>query len=197
LEGNWKKLFAKRPFIEDLKAISADSKIETSIRILVFKELRKAGVIVTREILGAVIEVGEEEGNEAIGLYENLSAVYISARGKIFRWENASNENEINEKIEAILKTSQKIIGKAEPWTEPRQGPPVIGEFRLSFLATNGFYVGQGKMENIESDAIAKALVFQVGDIMAKLVQRTKNPESPKPEKIPEKIPDKDYQLTK
>jgi hypothetical protein len=182
LQGNLRKIFTKNPFIEDLKAASNDNSLELRIRISVFNELKKRSVLNAKEVLGAVIEVGAEEGNDVLAVYKDHSATYINARGKMFKGNNAVENNSISEKIQNILLISQKILGKAEPSTEPRQAPPSAEDFRISFLVADGIYVGQGKLAEIDADPVAKALVFQAGDIMVAL---TKTPKESTPE-VPE-----------
>jgi len=179
-EGVWQKIFAREAVIEDLKAVSEEEKLETRTRILAFNALRNRSVINDKEVLGVVIEVGTEEGNEAIGLYKDLRARYINAKGRLFAWDNTASDVGITDKIEAILMVSQKIIGKAEPWTEPRQAPPAVEGFRISFLVADGFYVGEGQLSEIAGDAAAKALIFEAGDIMVALVNKARPAEPAK-----------------
>jgi len=187
LEGNWKKLYAKNPFVEDFKAIAEDTHTESRIRILAFNELRSRKIVTTKEVLGVVIEVGAEEGLEAIALYKDLNVRYVNARSKLF---TSNNTGDINEKVGNILAVSQKIIEKAERNTEPRQAPPAADEFRITFLVADGFYTGQGNLADIEKDLVAKVLVFEAGEIMVALAQVTKEPTPEVPEKAPEKIAD-------
>jgi hypothetical protein len=185
LEGMWKTLFAKEPFIDSLKAIAEDNQIETRIRLLAYNMLRNLGVVNTKEVLGVIVEVATEEGDESIGVYKDPSARYINAKSKTFICNNTGNVAGTGEKIQAILKFSQKIISKAEPWTEPRQTPPAAGDFRISFLVTDGFYVGQGKYDQIEKDPAASALISLAGDLMVDLVKMGKVTVKPaEPEKV-------------
>ncbi len=181
LGGIWKKIFSGDSFIEDLKSISENDKIETRTRILVFKELRVRGVANAREVLGTVIEVGAEEGVDAIGIYNDLTAVYINAGGRLFSANNTEAGSIINETIKYILDLSQNIIGKAERSTEPRHAPPSTEQFRISFLAADGVYVGEGKLANIDADPVAKALIFGAGKIMIALANPSKEAASEVP----------------
>jgi len=187
LEGNWKKLYSRNPFVEDLKLIAEDTHTETRIRILAFNELRRRNVVTPREILGVIIEVGAEDGLEAIALYKDHDATYVNAKGKVFTSKNAAD---VNEKIQDIMVFSQKIIEKAELNTESRQAPPAADEFRITFLATDGCYAGQGNLADIEKDPVAKALVYAAGDIMIALAKGPGSPKVEVPEKAPEKVVD-------
>ena len=172
--GIWKVIFTREPVIESLKAIAEDTKVETRSRLLAYNVLRNRGVINAKEVLGVVIEVAAE-GSDTLAVYKDLSARYINSTGKSMVWESGAGAGSgTNEKIQSILTISQKIIGKAELWKQPRPAPPLAGEFRITFLSADGTYIGDGKLAEIKSDAVASALVAQAGEIMVAMNKRAR-----------------------
>ena len=109
--------------MESLKSIAEDTKIETRFRLLAYNVLRNRGVINAKEVLGVVIEVSAE-ASDTLAVYKDLSARYINNTGKSMVWESGSGAGSgTNEKIQSILAISQKIIGKAVLWKQPRPAP--------------------------------------------------------------------------
>jgi len=184
LEGMWKIIFAKDPAVDALKSISDDNNIETRVRILAFNLLHNRGIINTKEVLGTVIEVGTEEGGETIAIYKDLRALYINAKSKSFSWDNSGNGAGVKENIQNILTISQNIIGKAERWTQPRQAPPTAGDFRISFLVADGFYIGEGRLSEIKNDAVASAIISQAGALMIALAKMNREAKSTIPANV-------------
>ena len=168
-ERVWKTIFARQPVIDALKSIADDHRVETRTRLLAFNALRRQGVNNEQKVLGAIIEIGAEEGIEILAVYNDLRAFYINSKGRILNWGNNSPGAGINEKIQNIITISQKIIGKATAWTQPRPAPPVNGDFRITFLATDAVYLGEGKLATITADPVAAALIRKAGEIMTAL----------------------------
>jgi hypothetical protein len=165
LTGVWKEIFARRPVIEVLRSSAEDNNLDTRTRLLAYKVLRDRGVINNKTVLGVVIEAATGEGIDTLAVYTDLSVRYINSTGKIMISTQTRGAG-IVEKVQAILTISQKIIPKAEMWQQSRPAPPLSGEFRITFLAADGVYVGDGKMAELDKDAVAKALIDQAGYIM-------------------------------
>jgi hypothetical protein len=52
-------------------------------------------------------------------------------------------------------------------------------------LVTDGFYVGQGKFNEIESDPVANTLIYLAGELMVALVRMARETKPVLPEKVP------------
>jgi DNA-binding transcriptional regulator YhcF (GntR family) len=172
LEGPWKLLSMKDAKVDSLKSIAENSALETTARILAYNVLRSRGIINSKEVMGVVIEVGAAGGPDVMAVYNDLRAQYISETGKVLISEDSAAE--IKERIETILSISRKIIGKAEPWNKARPSPPPADEFRITFLVTDGVYVGQGKLAELNSDPVASAMVALAGELMVILAKRAR-----------------------
>ena len=175
LEGPWKVIFSKNPTIESLKSLTSDP--DTRIRLLAYGALRKSGIANDKDVLGVVVEVGTSEGLYSLAIYKDFYVKYITETGKVLIGE--TSDNAINEKVQGLLSISQKIIGKAETWNQPRQSPPPDGEFRITFLASDGTYLGQGKLAEIKNDLVASTMIRQAGEIMTAIARKAKESEQP------------------
>jgi hypothetical protein len=173
LEGPWKVIFSKNSTIESLKSLTSDP--DTRICLLAYNALRKLGIANPKEVLEVVVEVGATEGLYTLAIYKDLHVKYITETGKILVSE--TTDNATNEGVQDLLSISQKIIGKAETWNQPRQAPPPDGEFRVTFLASDGTYLGQGKLAEIKDDLVASAMIRQAGETMASIAKKARESE--------------------
>ena len=51
------------------------------------------------------------------------------------------------------------MVNRTGPWDNADLAPPTAGNERVSFLASDGLYVGQGKFEDLERDVLGGAIL--------------------------------------
>lgn len=151
-------LFAKDANEESLLELLNDESLESRVRILAGRILVTKGSQVPQKLLlGVVIEVGLEGGLDVLAAYLDGTARYINHSEKIVIWD--TNTEQSGELISRLFAESRKVVQQIGPWKENRLSPPAEGMVRLSFLASDGLYFGQGPFEVLAADAMGGPVI--------------------------------------
>ena len=125
-----------------------------------------------KEVLGVVVEVGADEGLEVLAVYRDYQARFIDYTGKMTVWKDI--DPAIRSRMDRLMASSRELIDLIQPWKENRLTPPIRGMVRLTFLASDGLYFGQGPVSHLQKDEMGGAIIRQAQEIFALLMQ-TKN----------------------
>jgi hypothetical protein len=68
------------------------------------------------------------------------------------------------------MRVSQFAIDRHGPSDEPRRPPPDGDMVRLSFLVSDGAYIGEGSYEDLMSDPVGEAVLTAGGELPVRLV---------------------------
>jgi hypothetical protein len=168
-DGPWKTLFAPKPDPRALAELAGDRRSESRVRLLACNALRAAGrAVETREVLGVVAEVGLDGGLDTLAAFGDGRARYINHTGKMVFWEAGGPPLQ---EIVDVLEASATAVAKIGPWDEPRLPPPGNGEIRLTFLVSDGLYLGQGPMQALQQDPLAGPVVSAATRLLVKLTR--------------------------
>jgi hypothetical protein len=149
----WPTLFDAGAGDSDLLAVARDTTLESRLRLLAYHRLRSAGQpIEEKELLGVVVEVGMDDGLDALATYREGTARYINYTGSMIIWESP---DQVSLEIAAqLFNESMNIVRQIGPWNNPRKPWPGKGVVRISFLVSDGLYFGEGPINVLFNDAM-------------------------------------------
>lgn len=122
-----------------------------------------------KQLLGVVVEVGMEEGLDIIAAYPDHSARYYNYSGSSVIWEHPNTS--MDEKIDALLTASARVVQQIGPWDRPRPPAPNTGNVRMSFLTPSGIHFGEAGMETMSRDPIGRQVLNLAAALMNGLVE--------------------------
>jgi len=148
-------LFAAAPAAEALQELIDDPNADPRIKILSYnKQLAEGYTPAQKELLAVIVEVGLEDGLDTLASFNDGTARYINKTGKILVWETTADKK-ANGITSALFATSRQIVEKIGPWMHPRKQHPATGNTRITFLASDGLYFGEGATSALFSDGLA------------------------------------------
>ena len=156
--GPWAVLFAGSADKEALTALAADSSVEGRIRALAYNRLRAEGVAVpSKQVLGVIVEVPQPQGLDTLAGFVEGGVRYLNQSG------NMSVVEDRNSAVAALARelvaASQAVVDRIGPWTEKRLPPPQAGMARMTFLVSDGLYLGQGPLNVLQKDPMAAPVI--------------------------------------
>lgn len=154
----WQRALYGEANPEIVRGIATDPNQESRIRLLAYRWLNARGYAPTsKEILGVIIEVGLETGNDTLAAFADGSVRYINQSGKLAIFEGVPPEVAAHAK--SLVATSRITVNKIGPWKHPRRPPPGKGVIRLSFLVADGLYFGEGPFDLLANEPLARSVV--------------------------------------
>jgi hypothetical protein len=168
-------LFSEASSIKDLQEIIEDKNSEPRIKVLAYNRQRASGHKPSKkELLAVIIEVGLDNGLDVLASFNDGTARYINQTGKVLVWETTNDE--IANKITSdLFASSQGIISQIGVWDKPRRPNPTKGNVRITFLASDGLYFGEGPISVLFNDAIAGPALTKATELMQYLTQKSVN----------------------
>ena len=169
----WDVLLADTPDTDKLKAVIADKTLESRSRILAYRLLPPQEDS-AKELLATIVEVSLPQGLDVLAAFNDGSARYINHAEKLLVWENRTPES--NALISQLLTLSSNIVSRIGPWDQPRRPYPQNDAVRLTFLASDGLYFGEGPFDALQHDPMAAPVLDAATSLMAYLTSvATKN----------------------
>ncbi len=166
----WNVLLANDVNINDLQEVIDDASLETRHKIFAYNKLTKAGYTLSKKsLLGVVIEVGLDNGLDVVAAYEDGTARYINATGKMIIWDTATTDSA--SLISNLFKQSRHVVQRIGAWDGERRPHPVEGMARLNFLVSDGLYFGEAPQAALFSDAMARPVLMAALDLMKYLTE--------------------------
>jgi hypothetical protein len=158
--------------MEDVERIARDESEETRLRILAFNYLRSRNATVpARQVLGVVVEVPLDGGLDTLAVFVDGRMRYINHSEKVAIFEATPPTMEDERK--RLMRASVDAVAKIGPWNRPRLPPPVAGNVRLTFLASDGLYFGEGPFSAIQRDPIGGPVLLTASGLLMKIVNAT------------------------
>ena len=176
----WSVIYNADPDFVAVAKIAGDDTQESRIRMLAFNILRTAQrAVPEKELLGTIIEVHLPDGLDTLAVFSDGSARYINHSGKLIIVEGAPSifENEIQQ----VITSSKPIVSAIGPWNKDRLPAPNKGNIRMTFLVSDGLYFGEGPINMMSSEEMAKPLIDAATLLLVKLVEKTENSEHAPP----------------
>lgn len=168
---DWQKtIFSEPSDGPALFALATDASIEGRIRALAFNRLRAAGEVVPRRVLlGLVVEVGLEGGLDTLAAFSDGSVRYINQSGNML-FSDGPDPN-FQPLVEEILAAGVQLVNQLNPSQRVRQPPPRQGNLRLTFIASDGMYGGEGSMRAMQGNPMAAPVVERANKLLLKVVE--------------------------
>jgi len=167
-----------------LMQLLADPTLETRQHLQAWNVLRDLGVqpeaAEAKQVLGVVLEVALEQGNDTLAAFRDHSARLISHSGKLIVWE--SRDPQVDAMIDQLLTAGQQVAEKIGPWTEPRCVPPSQGNVRVSLLTPSGLHFGEGAFKVLARDRMAGPVITLGAKLMGGLIGRASQAQGAQPD---------------
>jgi hypothetical protein len=142
---------------------------DSRIQLLAAKQLRKLEVLPpTNRLLGIVIEINLPEGLDTLAAYRNGLATYINYTEKSIFWDSNTSESELL--IAELFRLGEDIQTRLSPWIQERLSAPNKDDLRISFLTEQGLYFGQGPINMLFNDTLARPTLLAATNLMQYLV---------------------------
>ena len=152
----WGILFSENASNDDLQLLINDPHTESRVKLLAYRKIMSAKQQIHRkELLGIIVEVGLNHGNDVLASFRDGTARYINQNGNITIWEIRDVRSDML--TSELFYESEIIIKQIWPWEKQiRLPPPAKGLARISFLMSDGLYFGQGPMNDLFNDPLAR-----------------------------------------
>jgi hypothetical protein len=155
---------------EMLEQIAADPAVESRVRVLAFNRLRAMKLPVPpKHLLGTIIEFPQANGLDTLAAFVDGRVRYINQTGKPGVFEAAPPK--VVAKANELMRVSQLAVDLHGPSDEPRRPPPTSDLIRLSFLVSDGLYVGEASYESFMDDPAGEPVLTAGGDLLVQLVE--------------------------
>jgi hypothetical protein len=154
----WQEALYNQADSAAVRAIAENRDEDSRVRLLAYRWLMARGEPpCSSEILGVVIEVGLERGNDTLAAYSDGSVRYINQSGKLAVFEGGPPA--IVAQVGVLISASEATVARIGPWTQTRRAPPGKGDVRLSFLVADGLYFGEGPFHLLQNEPLARPVI--------------------------------------
>ncbi len=163
-------LLAARASAPALRKIAEDQTAPPIQRIIALGRLPGRAIkAAPPETLAVFVESGEEDGMDTIAVYADGTVKFIDAAGEVSHL--AATRLATKKKVAELMSLGQQLSARIEAWPQARLAPPIRNMVRLTFIATNGYYFGQGPIRMLAKDEsggpIIKLAAIIFADVMA------------------------------
>lgn len=165
-------LFLDSPDIVRLTRLTQSPSASSCQKLLAFHLLHKLHAALPQKtsLLGVVVEVAFDNGQDTLVAYKNGHVVYIHRNGKVQAIKKA--DTKLSGAIHKLFQESQILMEKTQPWPEQRLGPPDPGQVRISLLTSDGIHFGQGSMKRLELNPLAGPVLTAATELLIKLASK-------------------------
>jgi hypothetical protein len=168
-------LFGNPVDFQAVRTLADDVAADSRARALAYALLRKNNRPVPRKVLlGVVVEVPMPEGLDTLAVFADAGVRYINHTGKVAIVEGETAT--LAPIVIRLMAAAQAVVARTGPWDKPRRAPPIKGSVRLTFLVSDGTYLGEGPALALEHDPFAGPVIQQ-----ALLLVQALNKGLPKP----------------
>jgi hypothetical protein len=161
--------------IKQLQEITAGAGLETRHYLQAWHFLRQLGetppASAAKQVLGVVVEVGMDDGEDLLAAYADRSARYYNYSGAAIIWEHP--DDSLDRMIAELLEAGMRIIHQIGPWERTRPGPPASGEARVNLLTPSGLHFGQAPYALLAKDAMGGPILQAALNLMKALIEKS------------------------
>lgn len=122
---------------------------------------------IERDVLGVVVEVGIEGGQDLLAVYADRTAHYYNYSGAGVIWMRP--DSSLDKSADAVIGAARAIVNLVDPWNQPRRPPPANGSARLNILTPIGIHFGEGPIAALSRDQSAGPLMAASTAMLAKM----------------------------
>jgi hypothetical protein len=150
-------------------ALASDEAGDSRVRALACARLRATGhAVPARLLLGVVVEVGLDPGLDALAAYRDGGVRYLHHSGRMSIVEGP--DTPLQPAVDALLAASAMLVQRLEPSRVPRRPPPARGSLRVTFIASEGTYWGEGPLAAMSADPMAAPVVDRATRLLQAVV---------------------------
>lgn len=132
---------------------------------------------IAKTLLGVIVEVGMNDGQDLLAAYPDHTARYFNFRGRGVVWEHP--DGSLDALIDDVLSAAKPILQAIAPWPDSRPAPPAAGLVRINLLSPAGLHFGQGPMNALASDPFARPAFDAATALMLRLIRCAKQAKPP------------------
>lgn len=166
-------LFSETSSITDVQKVIDDTRSDPRVKVLAYnKQLASGHKPNKKELLAVIVEVGLDNGLDVLASFNNGTARYINQTGKMLIWETTADET-ANELTKTLFSNSQTIVNQIGPWDKSRRPHPTKGNVRITFLVSDGLYFGEGPMDVLFNDPMARPALTSATQLMQYLTEKS------------------------
>ena len=163
--GPWVVLLAESAEQGALSALAADTTLEGRMRALAYNRLRAEGAPVpVRQLLGVIVEVPQPGGLDTLAAFVEGGVRYINQSGNVSVVEDRGSQ--VAALARELVAASQAMVDRIGPWTEKRLPPPQAGTARMTFLVSDGLYLGEGPLDALQKDPMAAPVIAKAVQLL-------------------------------
>jgi hypothetical protein len=168
----WEDVLFLKPNEKSVRVLAENIEEESRVRILAYNWLRENKSTITKGILlGVIIEVPLEGGLDTLAAYSDGRVRYINQAGKLVVVELGGSA-EIENLAKELVGVSISVVKKIGPWEHGRLPPPVKGNIRMTFLASDGLYFGEGPRAIMQKDPTAAPVINKAVQLLQAVVNK-------------------------
>lgn len=161
-------LFSKPVDRSALLALAGDASQEGRIRYLAYTKLRELGQPVQAKVLlGVIVEVPLAGGLDVLAAFSEGGVRYVNQSGKLAVFEGVAA---IQPFVQRLFATSEPVVARIGPRVQPRRALPKQGAIRLTFLVSDGLYIGEGPMDAMQREAMAGPVIQRATELLQTVV---------------------------
>lgn len=139
---------------QQARGIAQDAGAESRVRMLAYNWLHAHGdAVASKELLGVIVEVGLDDGNDTLAAYLDGGVRYLNHTGRMTLVEGPLPA--LTPAVDALFAASRNVVARIGPWDKARLPPVERGNVRLTFLVADGLYFGEGPHAVLERDGMA------------------------------------------
>ena len=140
------------------------------MRALAYGRLRRLGrAVKVKELLGVVVEVGLAGGLDTLAAFSDGSVRYINASGAMALFEG---DPAIAALAQKLIAACGPVVARTGPLDRPRLPPPEADRARITFLVSDGLYIGEGPMAALQKDGLAGPVIARATDLLLAVTSR-------------------------
>jgi hypothetical protein len=125
---------------------------------------------IAKTILGVVVEVGMDRGLDLLAAYPDHTARYHNFSGRSVAWEHP--DDSLDASIDALLAAGTRVLKAINPWPNPRRAAPLAGVVRINLLSPAGLHFGEGPMQMIAAEPLARPTFDAATILMKELIRK-------------------------
>jgi hypothetical protein len=157
--------------LSTLRAVAMAQDIESRYRALAWNLVRQLGGQLPRdgqgEVLGVLVEIGMDEGQDLLATYADRTAYYYNYSGAAVVWMRPNSS--LDQTIDKVLEAARPIAKHIGPWDRQRRPAPSKGVARLNVLTPAGLHFGEGPIQLLSRDPVAAPLLTAATTLLATL----------------------------
>jgi hypothetical protein len=170
-------LFAETPDPIAISALANDPEQESRVRALAYNWLREhQHPVPARVVLGVIVEMPLSGGLDVLAAYADGRVRYINQSGKMVIVEGAAPA--IEQQARELVRSAEAVVTQIGPWHEARLAPPAADLVRLTFLASDGLYFGEGQYADIRVEPMAAPVIEHAEQLLMLVTEAATAPEA-------------------